>query len=137
MRSASSASRTADKAEEMHWKYRLRPRGDLALHIHRIQVQRDGVDVDEDGCRLAAGDRLGGRVERERRTDHLVAAAAAEGIEDDDDRVRPVGDADRLRHTEKVGGLALERRDVGPKTNCPFSSTSAKACLSCGISGAY
>ena len=25
----------------------------------------------------------------------------------------------------------------GPKTNCPLSSTSANACLSCGISGAY
>ena len=119
----------------MHWKYRLRPRGDLALHIHRIQVQRDGVDVDEDGCRLAAGDRLGGCVERERRTDHLVAAAHSEGIEDDDDRVRPVGDADRLRHAEKVGVFVLERRTS--KTNCPFSSTSAKACLSWGISGSY
>jgi hypothetical protein len=29
-------------------------------------------------------------VERERRADHLVAAADTEGVEDDDDRIRPV-----------------------------------------------
>ena len=54
-------------AEEVHRKDRLRPRGDLPLHVCRIEVQRDRVDVDEDGRRLAPRDRLGGRVERERR----------------------------------------------------------------------
>ena len=114
----------------MHRQDGLRPLGDLPLHVRRIEVQGDRVDVDEDGRRLAPRDRLGGRVERERRADHLVAATDAEGVEDDDDRVRPVGDADRLGHVEKSAASRSNAVTFGPKTNCPLSSTSAKACLS-------
>ena len=49
------------------------------------------------------------------------------------ERVRAVRHADRLRHAEVFGRLdARTRATFGPKTNWPSSSTSAKACFSCG-----
>ena len=62
-----------------------------------------------------AGDRLGGRVERERGADHLVAGADAHRLEREHERVGAVGDADRMRHVEVRGRLALERLDLGPE----------------------
>ena len=60
-------------AEEVDGHDRLRPRGDPALDVLGIEVQRHRIDVREDRRRAGAGDRLGGRVEGERGADHLVA----------------------------------------------------------------
>ena len=43
----------------------------------------------------------------------------AESVEDDDDRIRPVGDTDRLGHLEIVGRLALEGRNVRAEDELP------------------
>ena len=93
-------------AEEVHRHDRLRPRRDPRGDVLRIEVQRHRVDVGEDRRRADAGDRLGGRVERERRADHLVAAPDPERLEREDERVGAVRDADRVRHAEERGGLA-------------------------------
>ena len=77
-----------------------------------IEVERGRVDVGEDGRRAAPRDRLGGRVERERRADHLVAGADPHRVEREHERVGAVRDADRARHAEVLGGLGLERLHV-------------------------
>ena len=84
-----------------------------ARDVLRVEVQRRRVDVGEDRRRADARDRLGRRVERERRADHLVAAADAERVEREHERVGAVRDADRVRDAEVCGGLALERLDLG------------------------
>ena len=96
-----------------------------------------GVDVGEDRRRADARDRLGGRVERERRADDLVAGADPERVEHEHERVGAVGDADRLRHAEVLGRLALEALDLGPEDEPPVSSVRSNAAFSSGISGAY
>src|SRR5207247_11193389 len=73
------------------------------------------IDVGENGGGPGARDRLGGRIERERRADDLVAGADLEGVEDEDDRVRAVADAHRLGNAEVARGLLLERGDVRPQ----------------------
>ena len=102
-------------AEEVHRHDRLRPRRDAGCDVGRIEVQRDRVDVGEHRGRARAGDRLGGRVERERRADHLVAGADAHRLEREHERVGAVGDADRMGHVEVRRRLALERLDLGPE----------------------
>src|SRR5262249_5439540 len=97
---------------EMDGHDRLRPRRDPGGHVLGIEVQRDRVDVREDRRRTSPRDRLGGRVERERGTDDLVARADLHRVEDEDESVGAVGDADRVWDAEVVGGLALERLDV-------------------------
>ena len=78
-----------------------------------IEVQRHRVDVGEHRRRADAGDRLGRRVERERRADDLVAAPDPHRLERQHERVGSVRDADRVRHAEIRGGLPLERLDLG------------------------
>ena len=88
---------------------RLRPVGDLRGRVLDVEVERRGIDVGEDGSRAALDDRLGRRVERERRANDLVAGADAHCVERDDKRLRAVRDADRALHAEVRGGLLLER----------------------------
>ena len=83
----------------------------------RLSVLR--VDVREDGRRADAGDRLGRRVERERRADHLVARPDLERVQHEHDRVRAVRDADRLAHAEVARRLLLERADVRAEHELP------------------
>ena len=56
----------------------------------------------------APRDRLGGRVEREGRADHLVPLADPHRVEDEDDRVGPVRNADRVLDAEVGRCLLLE-----------------------------
>ncbi len=86
--------------------------GHPAAHVARIEVHRLRVDVDEDRSRPAPCDRLGGRVEREGRADHLVPLADPERVEREDERVRPVRDADRVLDAEVGRRLLLEGADV-------------------------
>jgi len=74
-----------------------------------VEVERDGVDVGEDRRCSPAHDRLGGRIEGEGGTDHLVARPDAERLEGEHQRVGAVGDADRPLHAEVGGGFLLER----------------------------
>ena len=100
-------------AEQVHRHHRLRPLRDPPLDVGGIEVERRGLDLGEDGRRAAARDRLGRRVERERRADHLVARADAQRVEDEHERVGAVRDADRLLDAELLGRLALEALDLG------------------------
>ena len=83
--------------------------------VLRVDVERRRVDVREHRRRADAGDRLRGRVEREGRADHLVAAPDAHRLEREDERVGPVRDAERVRYAEVRGRLALEGLDLGPE----------------------
>ena len=76
-------------------------------------AERLRVDVAEHGPRAGVRDRLGGGVERERRDDDVVAGADAERAQRERDRVRAVGDADRVPGAQVVRELALERGDLG------------------------
>ncbi len=74
-----------------------------------VEVERDGIDVREDGRRTAPRHGLRGRVEGEGRADHLVAGPDAERVEGEHERVGAVGHADRALDAEIGGGLLLER----------------------------
>ena len=100
-------------AEEVDGHDRLRTRRDSRGDVLGVEVQGHRVDVGEDRRRTDTRDRLGRRVEREGRADHLVAATDAEGFEREDERVGSVRYADRMRHAEEGGRLALERLDLG------------------------
>ena len=106
-------------AEEMHRHDRLRLVGDLALDLCRVEIQRRRVDVGEDRRRAAPGDRLGRRIERERRADHLVAGADVHAVHHEHERVGAVGAADRLLDAELGRGLALEGLDLGAEDELP------------------
>ena len=54
--------------------------GDRALGRGRVEVEGPRVDVGEDRRRAALPDRVGGRDERHRRHDHLVAGADARDV---------------------------------------------------------
>ena len=94
--------------------------------------KRHSVDVGEDGRRLAARDRLGGRVEGEGGADHLVAAADPERVEDEHDRVGAVRDPDRLGNAEVLGRLGLEGRDVRPEDELAALEHVGERLLQCG-----
>ena len=98
--------------EQVHGHDRARTRRDPRADVLGVEVERLRIDVGEDGRRAAPGDRLGRGVERERRADHLVAGPDAEPVEHEHDRIRAVGDADRVGYAEVLGGLALERLHV-------------------------
>ena len=102
-------------SEEVHRDDDLRALRDPGGDVLRVDVERRGIDVGEDGRRPHAGDRLGRGVERERRADHLVAAPDPHRLEREDERVGPVGHAERARNAEIRGGLALERLHLGPE----------------------
>jgi hypothetical protein len=91
---------------------RLRPSRDASCDVGRIEIERRGLDLGEDGRRAAPRDRLGRRVERERRADHLVARADPERVEDEHERVGAVSDPHRLLHAQVLGCLALEALDL-------------------------
>ena len=105
--------------EQVHRHDRARAVGDGVGQAVRVQVERRRVDVDEHGHRAQHGRGLGGRDERERRADHLVAGAYAERHQRDLDRVGAVAHAERGRRAvgravdavEVAGELGLEVGD--------------------------
>ncbi len=98
----------------------------------RIEVQRLGVDVGEDRSRAAAGDRLRRRVEGEGGTDDLVAGADAHRLEHEQQRIRPVGDADGVLDAEVGGRLLLEGLDVRAEDEAPVLEDIGDALLQLG-----
>ena len=119
----------------MHRHDRFRPLGDPALDVGRIEIEGHRIDVREDRGRAAPHDRLGGRVERERGADHLVAGADLHRVEDDHEGVRAVRDADRLRHAEVRGGLLLEGSELGAADELAGVEDGAEAPLQLGDQG--
>ena len=83
------------------------------MHGLRRDHHRLRIDVAEDRTRAGRRDRLGGRVERERRHDDIVAGPDAHRAQGDRQRVGAVGDADDVIDAEVVRELALEGRDLG------------------------
>jgi hypothetical protein len=75
-------------------------------------AERLWVHVAEHGARAGQRDGLGGRVERERGDDDLVAGADAHPAQREGDGVGPVADADRVAGAEVVGELGLEGADL-------------------------
>ena len=100
-------------AEDVDGHHGPRALRDRRLGRVRVEAQGHRVDVGEHRRRAAACDRLSGRVERERGADDLVARADLERVEHEHERVGAVGAADRVLHAELLGGLALERLDLG------------------------
>jgi hypothetical protein len=101
-------------AEQMNRHDRAGPARDPASSVLLVEVQRHRIDVREDRSRTAARDRFRSRVERESGTDDLVAGADSHRVEDKDERVGAVGDADRLLDAEIRGRLLFERLHVRP-----------------------
>ena len=130
--SAASSATGAGRPKRCTGDDRLRPRRDPRGDVLRVEVERDRVDVGEDRRRADPGDRLGGRVERERRADHLVAATDSHCLEREDERVRAVRDADRVRDAEVGGRLALERLDLGPEDEAAGLEDGREALLELG-----
>ena len=99
----------------MHREDRLRARRYARGDIVGVEVHRRRIDVGEDRRRSSAGNCLRRRVEGEGRADDLVARADAERVEDEHERVRAVGDADRLANAQVGGRLTLESGHVRPE----------------------
>ena len=118
--------------EEVHRHDRLRPRRDPRGDVLGIEVERRRVDVGEHRRRADARDRLGGRVERERGADDLVAASDPERLEREDERVGAVRDADRVRDSEERRGLVLERLDLRPEDEAAGLEDCREALLELG-----
>src|SRR5439155_11976983 len=83
-------------AEEMHREDGPRSLAHSRCGVGRIEVQRRAVDVGEHGRGPALENRLGRREEGERRTHDLVTWPDPERVEDEDERVGSVRDADAL-----------------------------------------
>ena len=110
--SASISRDRRDVAEQVHDDDRLRARRQRGAHRLRRDTERLGIDVAEHRPRAGRRDRLGRRVERERRHDDLVARPDAQRAQRQRQRVRAVGHADRVARAEVVGELRLEARDL-------------------------
>ena len=119
-------------AEEVHRHDRARAARDLRGDVLRIDVERHRVDVGEHRRRASPRDRLGRRVEGERRTDDLVAGADLHRVEHEHERVGAVRDADRPLRAEVGGGLFLERVEVRPPDELAAVEHLAEACLEFG-----
>ena len=105
----------SDVAEQVDDHHRLRARRQRRAHGLGGDAERLGVDVAEHRARAGRRDRLGGRVERERRDHDLVAGADAERAQRERQRVGPVRDADRVAGADIGGELVLERLTSGPR----------------------
>ena len=94
--------------KQVHGHDRPRPLRHPGGDVLRVDIQRHRVDIGEDRRRAGAHDRLRRRVEGERRADHLVAGADLQRVQHEHQRIRSVGDADRLRDAEVGGRLLFE-----------------------------
>jgi len=79
-----------------------------------VEAEGDGVDVGEYRGRAGQGDGSGGRGEGERRDDHLVPRADAQGQQGQPQRRGPGADGDAVPSVREGGELVLERGDLPP-----------------------
>ena len=98
---------------EMDGDHRARARRDRALDQLGRDERGARIDVDEARRRARQRDRLGGRDERVRRHDHLVAAADAERAQRQHQGFGARGDADGVRRAAVPRELLLEGLDLG------------------------
>ncbi len=94
----------------VHRAHRLRARRDAPLHVVGVEARvlaRD--DLREHRRRPAVERRRGGRRERERRHDHLVARSGPGGQIGEVQRGGAAGDRDRVARAELRGERLLER----------------------------
>ena len=116
---------------------RLRRGGDRALGGGRVEVVGARVDVGEDRLGAAVPDGVGGRDERQRRHDHLVARAHARDVQRERQRGRAAGRGHRLRgaHTRRERLLELRARAAPARpspTRSPRPRPAPSAPLRCG-----
>ena len=100
-------------AVQMDRDDRPRLRRDGAFESCRVEVQGFGLDVDEDGRGAGAPDGAGGREERVRRGDDLVARPDSQGHQGQEQGVGARGAPDGEGGLAVAGGLRLELRDLG------------------------
>ena len=86
---------------------------DGRLDFVRVDVEGQGVDVDEDGLGVEAMDDAGRGEEGERRGDDFVAGADIQGHEGDEQGVRAGRDADGVGGAGIGGHGLLEFLDFG------------------------
>ena len=108
-----------DVAEQVHGEHRARRGRERGAHGLGRHARGLRVDVAEHRAGARVDDRLGGRVEGERRDDDVVAGADAERAQRDRDRVGAVGDADGVPRAEVGRELVLERGDLGAEDERP------------------
>ena len=90
-----------------------------ALTVSGVTQIRVRVDVAEHRGGAGRRDRLGRRVEGERRDDDLVARADAQRAQGDRDGLGAVGDPDRVPGAQIGGELLLEGVDLGAEDEPP------------------
>ena len=100
-------------AEEVNGQDGLGARCDGRLDFMRVDVEGQGVDVDENGLGVEAVDDAGRGEEREGRGDDFVAGADVQGHEGDEQSVRAGGDADGMGGAGIGGHGLLEFLDFG------------------------
>ena len=112
-------------AVEVHRDHRSHPpaeprtAGQLLVEQVRIEIPGLRRDVDEHRRRADIADRVGGRRERQRRGNHLVAATDTENCQRQVQGRRAARQRHRVRDTDRRGELALERVDVRPERRNP------------------
>jgi hypothetical protein len=99
-------------AVEVNRQQHLRARRDRGLQLARVHRERLGVHVHEHGARAVQEDGLAGGDERVGDRDHLVARPHPVGPERQDQRVRAVGDAARVRGPAVRRELLLQAEAV-------------------------
>ena len=75
----------------------------------RVDIERVGVDIDEDRRRADQRRHFGGRAKRERRTDHRVARPDALRPQRQHQRVGAAGAGDGMARAAEFRELGLER----------------------------
>ena len=102
------------QAKEMDWNDRLGFRRDRRNGLIGVDVERRRIDVDEHRPGAQPLDGAGGRKERIRRRDDLVARFDVERHQRQEERVGPGRNGDGVRDADEGAELALERLDFGP-----------------------
>ncbi len=82
------------------------------LHRRRREIERLRIDVAEDRPRADPGNGSGGRKERERRGDHLVAGADLERHQREQQRIGAGGHADAGGRAAIARNFRFERAHV-------------------------
>ncbi len=102
-------------AEDVDREQRRRALGDRGGRGGRVEVQGQRVDVREHRRRALVEAHVGAGDERERRRDHLVPFADADGAQAQVQAGRPAGDGARMRRADACGERALELRHARPE----------------------
>ena len=84
-------------------------------YSHRVDVERIGLDVNENRSRAAVADGVGRRDEGEGRRDHLIAGTDVQRGQGQTQRIGARCDADTMRAVAKRRDFPLQRSDIGTK----------------------